>query len=66
MDGDTGFDVNTFNPTVRFRAEGGPTTDDFILSAASWERLGNPERIRVTVEALTSDGAVWETREVAA
>ena len=39
------------NYPERFVVEGEPRCDDFLLATEAWEALGEPERIRVTVEA---------------
>lgn len=43
-------DVTHFEP-ICFVVEGKPKTDDFYLAPFSWELLGQPDRIVVTVEA---------------
>lgn len=37
---------------VRYRAEGQPPIDDFVLTPGVWEALGKPAAIKVTVEAV--------------
>ena len=41
----------TYFVAVRFVAVGEPQTDDFRLDPQTWDRLGQPRRITVTVEA---------------
>ena len=49
-------DVTSFGATpIKFVVEGPPPCDDFYLKTASWELLGSPDRIAVTVEAVTID-----------
>lgn len=45
-------DVTSFgNSPVRFTVEGPPAADDFLLQQGTWHELGQPDRIRVSVEA---------------
>lgn len=44
-------DVYSFNQTEPFLVEGEPPSAPFVLSAKSWQKLGEPHRIKVTVSA---------------
>jgi hypothetical protein len=46
-------DRTYFGP-VRFRAKGSPPADPFLLAPETWQQLGEPHAIRVTVEAEDS------------
>ena len=45
-------DVTSFSPVERFIVEGESKADDFLISRQAWNKLGNPHRIKVSVEAL--------------
>lgn len=45
--------VTVFSPTIEFRAVGKPA-GTFNLETRTWEALGNPREIDVTVEAVVA------------
>jgi hypothetical protein len=52
-DGSDVVDVTAFgSPPIKFRPVGDPKTDQFVMAPGTWEYLGKPDRIRVTVKPL--------------
>lgn len=46
-------DITVFSPTIEFRAQGKPDSV-FDLATSTWEVLGQPREIDVTVEAVVA------------